>query len=83
MGTSFIFSAFLSSSFKNPAVMSVLFEIAQGHVSESTVCEPTKPSLHSLDVSGTNAVDVDTHIGPLHGETLGEQVDGALRGTVT
>jgi hypothetical protein len=36
--------------------------------------------LDSLDVTGVDAVDVDTHVGPLHSETFGEHVGGALRG---
>ena len=59
--------------------MSVLHEKAQGHVSESTQGRQWKRALNSLDVSGTNAVDVDTHVSPFHGEALGEQVDGALK----
>jgi hypothetical protein len=83
MGTSFIFSAFLSSSFKNPAVMSVLIDGPGGSVSKTRcVVVRRSGSFDSLDVSRTDTVNVDTHVSPFHSETLGEQVDGTLRSMI-
>jgi hypothetical protein len=35
-----------------------------------------------FDVTRTDTVDIDAHVGPLHGETLGKEIDSSFGGVV-